>query len=130
MCLDIVNRGKSRKRIGYKVVIDRGGEYYTGICGGKRVKLEIGNYVRDENECPIPIRGNSSNTYPAGFHICLSLYDAKVIQRHEGGVIFKVAFRKEVAWGTTHWSFFRSLGCPELREETVVAREVKLLYKV
>jgi len=129
MCLAKIFEGRSRKRRGYKVVVCNGDEpmeYFTGLCGSDAVQLFVGAYAKDKKKEPIKMV-DFLGTYPTGFHISLSLAVAKIIQQYSGGVVFHVAFRKEVAWGGTRWHF---TGNAPIDDVTVVAKEVKLLEQV
>ena len=132
MCLAVRFKRKSGRRTGYKVLFqhDKEDGLFTGTCGAGQVRLGP-DYIIDPNT--EPIRGWDQKGiyhYPAGFSISGRLEDAKLIQRHQGGVICKVAFKDEVAYGRVHWTWWTGMevNAPqEVFTTTIIARQCKVL---
>lgn len=126
MCLETRYDKKCRKRVGWKILREIDGNYYTGICNavGRRITSE---YTTDPYNGEITSNGYRF-TYPAGFHIFATKEGAEKVRLSlrsgHGLAVKKVQFRKVVAYGQVKWWLPMHRG--DTRTDTIVAREIRL----
>lgn len=127
MCLAKLSEKKRKFGVGYKILADRD-NVPTTIQQG-HVELPINTWITDKTEGEFHAVWGGDFSYPAGFHVFLSLREAMQVSQHEPGHIYKVRFRKATATGVVEWRWSGNWN-RHYPTQVVVAREVMNLGKV
>ena len=134
MCIATVISDTYRRRTGYKLLIGKDDNYYTGVCGVPRIKITKKRFSK-ANTSVIPIHGGPATTthtaYTGGFHIFTRKSEAlKIHKWFPELTMCKVGFRTPTLYGIVNWHFYEDDRECTAKTHTVVATQCKIIEEV